>query len=75
MTACTIASAMSSGRSTSPICSRERSIVLRTSGFVLWPWSSVSTKPGATIVTRIPTWSASWRSASEKACTPNLVML
>ena len=58
-----------------PICSRERVIACTTSGSVLWPCSSVSTKPGATTVTRTPACSASWRRASEKACTPNLVML
>ena len=37
---------MSSGLSTSPICSRDVSIAWRTTGSVLWPCSSVSTNPG-----------------------------
>jgi hypothetical protein len=46
-----------------------------TIGLVLWPWSSVATKPGSTQVTRTSACSASWRSASEKPVTPNLVKL
>ena len=69
------ARAMSSAVRTSPVRSRIVSIAWVTVGSVLWPCSSVSTKPGSTQLTRIPLCSASWRSASEKAVTPNLVRL
>ena len=64
---------MSSACSGSPICLRIFSICSMTTGFSLWPWSSVSTKPGSMIVTRMPECRTSWRSASEKPPTPHFV--
>ena len=66
---------MSSASSTLPICSRIFSIASTTTGFVLCPWSSVSTKPGSTHVTRTFDVQASCRSASEKPPTPHFVKL
>ena len=41
----------------------------------LWPGSSVATAPGSIVVTRTPSGTASWRSDSENAPTPNFVRL
>ena len=68
-TAYSTAFAMSCASSTSPICSRIFSTPCCTTGFLLWPWSSVATKPGSTHVTLIVECSASCRSASEKPVT------
>jgi divalent metal cation (Fe/Co/Zn/Cd) transporter len=51
------------------------SIASTTIGCVLWPWSSVATKPGSITVTFTFAAATSWRSASEKAFTPNFVRL
>ena len=57
------------------ILSRIFSISSTTIGCSLWPWSSVSTKPGSMTVTRTFACRTSWRRPSEKPTTPNLVML